>query len=222
MRHVSRILLPIEPQTCPAEAFSLVNGMANRSPLAVILLQTVKLNVLLPERRVYDELALETHDSLHGLAHRYLPADVPVQTRVRFGEPAQEILSEAKAENVDVIVLPNHGPSFWQRLRFVWKSTSNPLFSALVEQVTRGAQCDVWITGTRDCFDRGDVRARPGFGDTVAAAFCRSSHPAQLASPRPFAVIDATASGSTNSWGAQACNGYLYIFNIFLIFLTAF
>ena len=183
---MSRILLPIEARNCPVEAFSLVNGMANRSQLAVILLEVLNLNVLLPERRVYDELSAETHVSLRRLADTYLPPSSLVETHVRFGEPAKEILSEAKAENVDVIVLPNHGPSFWQRLRFVWKSCSNPMFSALVERVMREAECDVLITNEKNCFDHSKLRTLSG--ETAATPFSRAVRPAEaLASAQDLA-----------------------------------
>jgi nucleotide-binding universal stress UspA family protein len=148
-----KILLPLDIAKCPLEVFPLVNSVADRCQLSIILLHVINLKIVLPESRPYEELACETHAYLRRIAQRYLVAHALVETRVRFGIPAEEVLAEARAEQVNMILLPNFGPSFWQRLKFVWKRSSNPLVSSLVQEVMRKAECDVFIAMARNCFD---------------------------------------------------------------------
>src|SRR5260221_14488456 len=96
-----KILLPIDTRKCPTEVFSLVQGMADRCDLTIILLQVINLNIMPPERRIYGELTGEAHDNLRRIAREYLPQNASIKTRVRLGKPAEAILWEAKAEKVD-------------------------------------------------------------------------------------------------------------------------
>jgi nucleotide-binding universal stress UspA family protein len=140
-----RILLPIDVARCPLEVFDLVNGFARRPEVTVILLHVVNLNILAPENRVYEELSQEAQWYLEGLANRHLHPIASTITHVRVGKPADEILAEAKAESVDLIILPTYGPSFWNRLKGLWRNVCVQPVSTLAQKVIREATCGVFV-----------------------------------------------------------------------------
>jgi nucleotide-binding universal stress UspA family protein len=142
---VTRILLPIDLTKCPLEAFDLANTFAKRPAATVILLHVVNLNILAPENRVYDELAREARGHLERLANEYLHPGVSTLIRVRTGKPAEAIVEEAKAEKVDLIILPTVRPSFWRRL-------CAPMVPSLVEKVARKATCAVLVARVQTRF----------------------------------------------------------------------
>ena len=144
------ILVPVDPQRRSGPLLSLVERMANRLDLRVILLRVIDLKILAPESRIYDEVVEEAYKDLRRLARQYLSDAASFKLDVRFGKCAEEILSAAQRENVDSIFLPNYGPSLWKRLRFVWKASSNPNISSMVEKVLSEAECDVFIVNSKN------------------------------------------------------------------------
>jgi nucleotide-binding universal stress UspA family protein len=140
-----RILLPIDVARCPLEVFELVNGFARRPEVTVILLHVVKLDLVASEKCFYQELCEAAQAWLARLAANHLHAAASAIRHVRIGEPAEEILAEAKAESVDLIILPSFGPSFWNRLKGLWKNVIAPPVSTLVEKVIREATCGVFV-----------------------------------------------------------------------------
>jgi nucleotide-binding universal stress UspA family protein len=163
-----RILLAIDVARCPLEVFALVNGFARRPEVTVILLHVINLNIIAPENRVYQELAAEARAYLRRLAEEHLPPLTAAITHVRIGEPAKAILAEARAENPDLIILPTYGPSFWNRLKAVWKPACNPLVSPLAERVIREATCGVFVVAAKTRFDCEKAWGRPVTEDTRA------------------------------------------------------
>jgi nucleotide-binding universal stress UspA family protein len=140
-----RILLPVDVARCPLEVFELVNGLAKRPEVTIILLHVVSLNILAPENRVYEELGQEAQWYLENLANKHIPPMASTIAHVRVGNPAEEILAEAKAESVDLIILPTYGPSFWNRLKGLWTNVCIPSVSTLAERVIREATCGVFV-----------------------------------------------------------------------------
>src|SRR5579859_3377491 len=116
-----RILLPLDIRECPLDVFTFVEGFSKRPEVTLILLHVVHLNIVSPDSRVYDELALQARGYLERLAVQFLHPITSAVIHVRFGRPADEILEEAQAEKVELIILPTYGPSFWSRLVSVWK-----------------------------------------------------------------------------------------------------
>jgi|SRR5208282_262617 len=146
---LERILLPVDVAKCPLEVFELVNGFAKRPEVRVILLHVVNLNIAAPENRVYEELAQEALSYLERLADKYIHPIASTVAHVRTGRPAEEILAEAKAESVDLIIMPTSGPSFWSRLMGLCRRASNPIVSPLAEKIIREAACDVVLVATK-------------------------------------------------------------------------
>ena len=157
-----RILLPIDVAKCPVEVFEAVHGLANRPEVTVILLHVVTLNILAPENRVYEELYREAHSHLERLARLYLPPIASTLIRVRFGNPAQLILAEARAESADLIVMPACGPSLWDRLASLWKRSAGRLLCPIARQVIQQATCGVFLLTTRTRFNCRQAWGGPG------------------------------------------------------------
>ena len=148
-----RILLPIDVAKCPLEAFKLVNGIARRPGVTVILLHVLELNIQAPENRVYHELGRAAAGYLERLARIYMHPGIATAIHVRTGRPADEILAEAREARVDLIILPSGRPSFWKRI-----------VAPTVEKVTRNAPCAVLVPSMKTLFDcqqawGGQVRA---------------------------------------------------------------
>jgi nucleotide-binding universal stress UspA family protein len=121
----------VDVARCPLEVFELVNGLAKRPEVTVVLLHVLNLNILTPENRVYEEHGQEAQWYLESLANKHLHPMASAITHVRVGKPAEEILTEAKAWSVDLIILPTYGPSFWNRLRGLWRNVCVPPISTL-------------------------------------------------------------------------------------------
>ena len=156
-----RLLVPIDIVKCPIEVFDLVNGFAKRPEVTVVLLHVVTVNVAAPENRVYEELGREAHWHLEKLARKFLHPLASTLTHVRAGDPADQILAEAEAESTDLILLPTYGPSFWNRVRALWKPGAGSIVSRLAEKVIRAAKCGVFIIQAKTCFDCEAAWGRP-------------------------------------------------------------
>jgi nucleotide-binding universal stress UspA family protein len=156
-----RILLPLDIRACPLEVFPVVNGLANHPGATVILLHVVKLNIAAPEKGVYEALGSDALWHLERLARKCLRPGVTTTTCVRFGRPAEEILAEAAASKVDLIVLASKLPSFWRCL-------FAPLVPRVVERVVREASCGVFLTAASKRFNCENIWGRPGHESDTA------------------------------------------------------
>ena len=141
-----RILVPLDLAKCPLEVFQVVNGFAERPGVTVILLHVVQLNIPGPESRGYDQLYREAGWHLQRLAEHYANPIASTLTRVRIGKPAEEIVANAKEEDVDLLILPMHRTPFWKRL-------FAPLFPKIVVQVIREAPCGAFVMDVRTRLD---------------------------------------------------------------------
>jgi len=148
-----RVLLPLDIRKCPLEIFPLVEGIARRPEVTVILLHVMHLNIVAQDNRLYREVELEARRHLERLAWHYLPLTTSIILHVRVGKPAEQILAEARVENVDLIIIPTYGPSFWSRLVSVWKPGACRLVSARTERMMRDAPCAVYAAPVKSRFN---------------------------------------------------------------------
>src|ERR1035437_10676637 len=109
-----RILVPIDIARCPLEVFTRVNAFAGQPCVTISLLHVVTVKIAAADNRVFEELGREAGWYLERLARRHVHADASILIHVRIGKAADEILAEAKAENVDLIILPIFGGSLWK------------------------------------------------------------------------------------------------------------
>jgi nucleotide-binding universal stress UspA family protein len=147
------ILLPLDIRACPLEVFSLVARFARRPCVSIILLHVIQLNIPFPDNRVRRELQIEARWYLERLAGQSGCPAMATIPRVRFGQPAAQILEEAEAENVDLIVLPTYQPSFWRRLVALWKPSAGVRVSPLAQRIIREANCGVFLAGVTTRFN---------------------------------------------------------------------
>lgn len=110
-----RLLLPLDLARCPLEIFPLANGFVRPFGGEIILLHVLEQ----PARTMSGD-----EDGERRLARRHLErlgsdgvrSSVEVSCRVRRGAPHEEILAEATAAGVDLILLPTFVPSLWKKL----------------------------------------------------------------------------------------------------------
>lgn len=142
-----RLLLPIDTRRCYLEIFLAAQTFARHPEGAtVVLLHVVNLNIAAPVSRVYEQLGREARWHLERLAEHYLQPGLAPIVHVRFGNPAEEILAEASADNTDLIILPSRLPTLWQRL-------FPPVAPRVVETVIRRATCGVFLVRPKSRFD---------------------------------------------------------------------
>lgn len=77
----------------------------------------------------------EAHEDLRSVAGRLAAKGTRVATRVRYGQPAEEITAAAHAEGADLIAMSTHGRSGLGRL----------LFGSVAESVLREADVPVFL-----------------------------------------------------------------------------
>ena len=82
---------------------------------------------------VLEELQESAQKSLEDIRQAKIPAEVQARTFVVHGKPANEIVRLAAQEKADIIVIPTHGESGWQRF----------VFGSVAEKVVRLAGCPV-------------------------------------------------------------------------------
>jgi nucleotide-binding universal stress UspA family protein len=146
----SRLLLPLDLAKCPLEIFQVVNGVAKPFDGEVILL-----HVLDPRKNAtsagLSEITLSrARRHLERLGRCHLKPTVDATFRARIGIPHEEILAEAAAANVDLIVLPTFSPSIWRRL-------AGLLYGETVRNLVATANCRVFVIEVQtrfNCFRR--------------------------------------------------------------------
>ena len=84
----------------------------------------------------YEDLARAQHEATETLGREHIPAEVSWRVVQRDGFPFEEILSEAKSGDYDLIVMGTHGRTGFDRV----------LLGSVVERVLRGATIPVLVT----------------------------------------------------------------------------
>jgi nucleotide-binding universal stress UspA family protein len=107
------ILLPVDLVRSPCHSLVFAREMAAETPICVTLLYVLNLNIVTPTQNIYDELRAESEAALRALARFFFGTDQSVRVVVRIGAPEEEILAEARAQAVDLIVLPRPERRKW-------------------------------------------------------------------------------------------------------------
>lgn len=82
---------------------------------------------------VLEEMQASAQKSLEEIRQAKIPDEIQARTFVVNGKPAHEIVRLAAQEKADIIVIPTHGESGWQRF----------VFGSVAEKVVRLADCPV-------------------------------------------------------------------------------
>jgi nucleotide-binding universal stress UspA family protein len=161
MQNLRRILLPLDTRRCPLEVFPLVSSFAKSPEVTLILLHVVTRDLAAAENRSCEELGRNAEWHLERLAEQYVPPIASTVIHVRIGQPAEQILAEARGENVDLILLPTFGPARWNRLTALWKPAACPAVSPLAQRIIREATCGVFLAMAKTRFDCEAAWGRP-------------------------------------------------------------
>lgn len=108
------ILLPIDLAACPLEVFSFVNRAASETAANVVLLYVSTLNVVVPQARLYAEVAQECEQKLIRLQKKFIPPSVVSRVCVRTGDAPAEIVREAKDSEANVIIMASRARNRWR------------------------------------------------------------------------------------------------------------
>jgi nucleotide-binding universal stress UspA family protein len=149
----NRILLPLDIRKCPLEIFPLLERLAGRPEVTLVLLHVIQVDRAAGKKRAHDELSSAARSYLQQLASEFVHPIISVVARVRVGNPAEQILEEAKAQDIQLIILPTFGPSLWNRLLSAWNPSGYRIVSPLAEKIIRESSCGVFIAGVRGCFN---------------------------------------------------------------------
>jgi nucleotide-binding universal stress UspA family protein len=95
---------------------------------------------MLPARAVDEDaerrrIETELIDYLRGIEHQLVREGVTASSEVRFGRPADEIITFAKAQQIDLIAMSTHGRSGLAR----WA------YGSVADRVLHGASCPVLL-----------------------------------------------------------------------------
>jgi nucleotide-binding universal stress UspA family protein len=133
------ILVPVDFSHCTREALDFAVLLARQfgASLAVLNVITPYYAVdpygMNPPGDFEPDLLSCADKQLHHLVRSTLPPEVPAQTLVRRGRPANEIIEAAKELDADLIVIPTHGHT----------GLKHVVFGSTAEYVVRHAVCPV-------------------------------------------------------------------------------
>jgi nucleotide-binding universal stress UspA family protein len=136
-----RLLLPIDLKKCPLDVFPFANGFTKPFGGEVILL-----HVLEASSADADLMRVTAQRHLEHIARDFLRSSVETRQRVRVGLPHEEIFAEATEARADLILLPVHAPSIWQKL-------SGSGYGSTTRSVVGGAPCGVFVVDVQTRFN---------------------------------------------------------------------
>jgi nucleotide-binding universal stress UspA family protein len=149
----AKILVPIDTARCYPEVFGRVNALASSAEVTVVLLHVVTLNIAAPENGVYERLAQEAHWHLEQMARQFLRPAIATILRVRFGEPVEQILAEAEAQQADLLIVPVSRNADRQQRSSLRERMLGRWAAGTSQKLVRRARCPVLVVPTATRFD---------------------------------------------------------------------
>jgi universal stress protein A len=139
---LKKILCPVDFSPASYEGLKVAVEVAQTGPAELLLV-----NVIQPVHPVaapgvpasyslkeyYEEMGAAARKSFEEIVESRVPEGVVVLTKVLEGQPADEIIKEAEAEKVELIVTATHGWTGWRRF----------IFGSVAERVVRLSPCPV-------------------------------------------------------------------------------
>ena len=145
---IDRILVPIDFSSYSKEALQYAVPFARKFKAEIFLLHVVEPAIYpadfnfgqvgLPS--IEDELRSKAVDELNKLADQETKRRARSTIIVRVGKPFIEIITAAKEEQIDLIIMATHGHSGIEQI----------LFGSTAERVVRKAHCPVLTVRTRE------------------------------------------------------------------------
>ncbi len=149
---IDRILVPIDFSAYSKDALKYAIPFARKFKAELILLHVVE-PAIYPADFNFGQVGIPSiEDELRGKAVEELTklADSETKRRarssimVRVGKPFIEIITVAKEENIDLIIMATHGHSGIEQI----------LFGSTAERVVRKAHCPVLTVRTREMHEK--------------------------------------------------------------------
>jgi len=143
---LKRILVPIDFSDCSKKALQYALPLAKQHRAAITLLYVVPLSYAVGEYGGIDYVSLEAETrasadkALAALAVDEIRGEVSVDTLVRTGSPALEIIELAKRLPADMIVVSTHGRT----------GLKHVFLGSVAENVVRLAPCPVLVVRERE------------------------------------------------------------------------
>ncbi len=128
------------------EIFPLANGFAKPFIGEIVLLHVLDRRPNAAQWRGQELDLRRAKRHLERIGSEYLLPTVEASFRVRVGVPHEEIIAEAVATNVDLILLPTFIPSVWRRL--VGANSG-----ATARELVAGATCRIFVVDVRTRFN---------------------------------------------------------------------
>jgi len=139
---LKKILCPIDFSKPSFEGLKAAGELAQASSAELILINVVQpvVGIAEPEtpasytvQEHYEQMSTMARRLFEDVVKNRVPGGVAVRTKVVGGQPADEIVREAEAEKVDIIVTATHGWTGWRRF----------IFGSVTEKVVRLSTCPV-------------------------------------------------------------------------------
>jgi nucleotide-binding universal stress UspA family protein len=137
---IQRILCPIDFSEFSKPAVEQAVALARWYEAGVDLLHVAAIELppavfeAMPGPLALDARSIETLEAeIRELSKPWMGGDVPVQTLVRVGKPAQQIVETARISKADLVVIGTHGRSGFERL----------MLGSTADKVLRKAPCPV-------------------------------------------------------------------------------
>jgi len=143
---LSKILIPTDFSDATAKAVEYAASFAQQHGAELLLCHVLEPSPYpmapiagsLDRAPAEAELHRAVEKELQDCRERFVPSDVRCQTVMLEGTPHVEIISHAKAQGVDLIVMPTHGRS----------GLAHFLLGSVSEKVIRRAHCPVLVFRT--------------------------------------------------------------------------
>jgi len=136
---LKKILVPVDFAHRTTEALDLAALLARQFGASLTVLHVITPHYAVdpygvnPPGDLEPDLVSCAAKQLQQLVSRALPPEVPAQTLVRRGRPANEIIEAAKELDADLIVIPTHGHT----------GLKHVVFGSTADYVVRHAFCPV-------------------------------------------------------------------------------
>lgn len=148
MLDIYKILFPVDFSERCREAAPHVKWMADAFGASVMLIHVVEMPLgvygppemgVLPDRELLKQLRPRAQEQLDSFRDMHL-WDVPVDTQVCDGDPAQVITRVAKEQDANLIMMPTHGYGPFRRF----------MLGSVTAKVLHDAECPVWTSAHLD------------------------------------------------------------------------
>jgi nucleotide-binding universal stress UspA family protein len=152
---LERILVPVDFSDCSLDALEYAVVVAQQSKASLMLLHVLEpvsygLDFTLSHIRTREQVRESWTKRLEELAFSHQHSNVPVESRLRGGLPADSILDSAQTLPCDLIVMGTHGR----------RGISHTISGSVAEAVLRKAPCPV-LTVRSPKFGPGHRRVIP-------------------------------------------------------------